>query len=385
MKSQTTILEGISVNPWLAEKLSAYCSDPSGAEDNPAQALYQAMHRDRFLQTLRANLNLPSVILEGLYWCRIDTVADLLQFTEEELSVCAAREGFDPTPVRWLLREQGYTFLHAPQRTWKLSSLPVLRSKGKGEWKPWTLASPGDLRTFDISRPMLNAWWCDRFFAGYAHVVDEEKVTGEYLDVAPPISDGVLPADYSEFFQSVRNLYDAYEKICRSLDIPIKIAQPSIPIYVEELQDFTNDRFLASWRNCCRIMTDVFERTSLFRKSSPGEYLMASDEGKLNIAEEELDNNDFQLLLISFVENKIDFENVLIFLKYCSMEPRKQEIGQPAVPVNPRLAELILAYRSQHDDASLRKLYYACLAEHPDKSWSDFLAESALKWASLQE
>ena len=369
------------VNPWLAEKLGA----KTRTKRTPEQALYRALREDPFLQTLRANLNLPSVIQDGLYWCHVDTVADLLQFTEEEFAACAAREGFDPKPVRRLLRQHGYTLFSAPQRTWKMSALPVMRSQGKGGLNPWMLESPGGFRSFDISRPTLNDWWCGQFFAGYAHIENEEKVVGEYLHVTPVICRDQMPMDYSEFFQSVKHQYDAYEEICRFLEIPVKIARPSIPEHVSDLEDFTNDRFLALWRNCCRIMTDVFERTNLFRKSTPGDYLVANDEGKLNIAEGELEKDSFQLLLITFVENKIDFENVLIYLDGLSKKPRKRNIGDQPDPINPWLVEIMMAYRSHHDDASLRNSYNARLEMNPDKSWNSFLAEAALEDKTARE
>lgn len=373
------MLEGIPVNPWLDEQLKAYRTRHPEEEDNLSRALYESLRWRPFLQTLRANMALPSRTLEGLYWCHVDTVADLLQFTDEELAFCAEREGFDLGCVKSYLRENGYVLGHATGRTYKIPALPVLRSKGKQECQPWAIESPGAEREFDIARPLLNAWWCDRFFSGYGHVLNEEKLAGEFQHVKSNL-------EFREYFFCVKNTWDAYEAICRSEGIPQKLARPDIPLDEEpDWEEFPNERFLALWRGCCRVMVDIFERTSLFQKHTPGEYLAASEDGQLNIAEVELATQDFQLLLISFVENRVDFENILFELRDIAAKPRKQEIGKKTTPVNPWLEDVISAYRKIVSDDFLRGQYKAFLSGHPDASWDTYLAAAALEDKASRE
>lgn len=389
MKNRYEFLKA-PINPWLAEKIKRYRSEIkekkirsyyeiecmqgmmiSWDDFITSRALYETLHRAPFLQTLRANMELPAQTLEGLYWCHVDTVADLLQLSEEELSACAGQESIDVEAVKKYLAEYGYALFHCSERTYKVPSLNILRSMGKEEWEPWLLDSPGGIKQFDISRPFLNDWWCERFFSHYGHVQNEEKLSNEYRDIVSKLS-------FTEFFHNVHQFWNAYSELCTSHHILPRVHRPDYPLGTSRLEDFPNDRFLMIWRECCRVMVDVFERTALFRHSSPKAYFSTGDEGKLNIAERELEDNLFQLLLITFVENKIDFENVLFEMRDLAALPIKSEIGGEAEPVNPWLAENIREFRAKYPDTELRKRYDSYIESLPEKSWDEFVAESAL-------
>ena len=94
----------MNINPWLAEKVQEYRnqnkdsvlradydfivqagSKLSWNQHLTVRALQSALKWDSFLQTIRLKMDLPIVILDALYLCHVDCVADLVQLSEEEL------------------------------------------------------------------------------------------------------------------------------------------------------------------------------------------------------------------------------------------------------------------------------------------------------------
>ena len=388
----------MSINPWLAAKLAEYRSRHSDEEMrrdyetdcvlgvnlswdeyHQSRALYEAMRWEPFLQTLRANMDLDVYTCELLYDFHIDCVADLLQFSEEELASCGIHSCLDLKGIRKYLKKHGYKLLPGAERTYKIPSLPVLASLGKCDWNTWLVNPPGSLVEFDLSRPTLGGKWFDEYYARYEHLDGEEKFQKEFDKVKSRIPHGEMPTEYTEFFQAIENLFDSYEAICSSQGLSPKFFRP--PASVLEFEFFPNNRFLWLWQESCRVVIDIFERTNLFRHSSAGKFLAGDMEEKLKIAEEETHDDTFQLLLITIVELRIDIEEIITLLNEAVVSPEKVE----STPVNPWMAQVIMEYRQKHADEFIRKRYVSYLADRPDTPWDDFLAAVSLEYKVYRE
>lgn len=390
------------INPFLAEKLKEYRSRTSEKEmradyekaseyyiksgikrsweeHQAARALKYAMQSSSFfLSTIRTDMELPQETIDNLYWCHVDTAADLLQITEEELRTLGINMELDIDAIKKYLGRNGYLMYRSADLTFKVPALDALTGRNE-KWITWMLDSNGLKTGFDIFRPTLQEKWFDEFYKR-ERIDGEEKLLDEYLPVKPDCQKGELPEDYKEFFQAINILWDCYEKICDHHRITPKFSRPAdLPGCPKDLDSFSNDRFLQIWKEAVKLMVDVFERTDCFGKSSAGKYFLASDEGKLNIAEGEGPDEDFQLLLITYVEVRIDFENVLLFLKDYKSTPVKHSLNEKPTPVNPWLAERIKEYRHDYKEEYIRKRYVSYLDEDPESSWSDFLAVAALQ------
>lgn len=391
----------IHINPWLATKLTEYRSRHSDEEMrrdyetdcalsvnlswdeyHQQRALYEAMRLDSFLQTLRANMDLDAPTREHLYNFHIDCVADLLQVSKEELATCSTHGYLDLKGIKKYLKKHGYKLLSGAERTYKIPSLPVLASFGKCTWNTWHLNPPGSSVEFDLSRPTLGGGnWFDEYYARYEHLDGEERFQKEFAKVKPRFPHGEMPTEYAEFFQAIGNLFDSYEAVCTKQKLaPVFFRPGDIPDSVRELKFFPNRNFLYLWQESCRAVVDVFERTQLFRQSSAGKFLEAGLEEKLKIAEAEYHDQDFQLLLISFVELRIDTEDIISLLEKSISSP---EDVPP--PVNPWLAQVIIEYRQKHSDDHIRKRYLSYLADRPETSWSSFLANVSLEYKMHRE
>ena len=365
------------MNPWLAEKVIEYRerhSDKALREEFQAAneanaeagirrsweeclaviALRDALLEDPFLLTSRTDMDLPQETIDGLYWCRVDTVADLLQITEEELRTLGRDIALDIVSIEGYLAMHGLNLYRSPQLTIKIPVLDALEKRGKAKWSSWTLDTPGLADTFDIYRPTVQDKWFEQYYERYEHLEGSEKLLTEYLPIKPECPDGELPADYLEFFRSIRNLWDYYVTICGHCLIQPKYDRPgNLPERVKDLDSFSNERFLNLRKEAARVMVDLFERTSLFKHGSAGQYLQAEDTGKLNIAEEENAYEPFQVLMIVYVEVCINLENVLIFLDEYKTFRTKRCLTEKPAPVEPRLAEAILKYRQSQDRKSV--------------------------------
>ena len=391
----------MSINPWLAVKLKEYRSrhseeelrrnyetdcalgvNLSWDEYHQSRALYEAMRWDPFLQTLRANMDLDVSTRKRLYNFHIDCVADLLQLSEEEIASCGIHGYLDAKGIKKYLKKHGYRFLPGAERTYKIPSLPVLASLGKCDWNTWLVNPPGSLVEFDLSRPTLVGRWFDEYYARFEHLDGEEKFQKEFAKVKLRFPHGEIPTEYTEFFQAIGNLYESYEAICSSQYISPRFFRPGdIPDSTVELKRFPNRRYLDLWQESCKVVIDIFERTNLFQHSSAGKYLAGEMEERLKIAEVEDHDDNFQLLLITLVELRLDMEDIIILLDKAASSPGQEE----PTPVNPWMAQVIMEYRQKHADEFIRKRYISYLADRPDTPWDDFLAAVSLEYKVYRE
>jgi len=398
----------IHINPWLAERIKEFReqrgeemlrndyeivrrmgSKLSWEQLLAHRALDSAMRWDPFLMTLACRTGLPSSICEHFYSCHIDTVADMLQLSEEEFAELAQKRGFDLKPIKDYLQGHGYKLLSCPEKTYKLSTLPFIPSArvliedniwmAREEW------------TFDIERPSRTSMWFDTYCSKYEHAEGEEMLRQELNEVKPGPGEE-MPDDFKEFFQAVNTLFDAYESICESQNIkPLYFRPDDLPCEAKDLKFFQNCRFLELRELALLAVIDIFERTYLFKHYTVGKYLSATDEEKLNMAEVEEENQDFQLLLITHVEIRVDFDCVMDYIKTLASaagkpqvqqkvetNPEKHALNEKMDPVNPWLAEAVKEVRVKYTDNYLRVRYVSFLDDCPEKDWTGFLEELAL-------
>ena len=398
----------IHINPWLAERIKEYRqqrgeemlrndydivrsmgSKLSWEQLLAHRALDYAMRWDPFLMTLACRTGLPSSISDYFYSCHIDTVADMLQLSEEEFAELAQKKVFELKPIEDFLQGHGYKLLSCPEKTYKLSTLPFIPSaRVLMEDSIWMA---GEEWTFDIERPSCTSMWFDTYCSKYEHVEGEEMLRQELSEVRPDMNEE-MPSDFQEFFQAVNTLFDTYGSICESQNIkPLYFRPDDLPCEAKDLKFFQNCRFLELRELALLAVIDIFERTYLFKHYTVGKYLSATDEEKLNMAEVEEENQDFQLLLITHVEIRVDFDCVMDYIKTIASaagkpqvqqkveaNPEKHALNEKMDPVNPWLAEAVKEIRVKYTDNYLRVRYVSFLDDCPEKDWTGFLEELAL-------
>lgn len=390
----------MNINPWLAEKVQEYrnqnkdsvlradyeFSVQSGSKLSwdqhlTVRALQSALKWDSFLQTIRLKMDLPIVILDALYLCHVDCVADLVQLSEEEFEECARLHKFETEPVKKYLKKHGYKLLSCNERTYKVQSLLVLPTLTTIEYKTWMLKLPGAEAEFDLNRPLSGGWWVDNCYSRYEYTAGEEKLRSEMQGLKPALT-GDLPNDYKEFFTAARTFYECYDKICEQEGIiRFHSLRSNLPEKSKDLATFNNDVLLFMKRDYVKALVHILELTDLLKHYTSAQFFKATDEQKLNIAERESKNDSFQLLLITYVELRIDFENLLWYIQSLAKKPAKVlDMSEKPDPINPWLAERIMEYRHDHKEEYIRKCYVSYLDEDPDSSWEDFLAVAALKY-----
>lgn len=390
----------MNINPWLAEKVQVYrnqnkdsvlradyeFSVQSGSKMSwdqhlTVRALQSALKWDSFLQTIRWKMDLPEEIIFALYRCHVDCVADLVQLSEEEFEECARLHKFETEPVKKYLKKHGYKLLNCNERTYKVQSLLVLPTLTTIEYKTWMLKPPGAEAEFDLNRPLSGGWWVDNCYSRYECTTGEEKLRSEMQGLKPALT-GDLPNDYKEFFTAARTFYECYDKICEQEGIiRFHSLRSNLPEKSKDLATFNNDVLLFMKRDYVKALVHILELTDLLKHYTPAQFFKATDEQKLNIAERESKNDSFQLLLITYVELRIDFENLLWYIQSLAKKPAKVlDMSEKPDPINPWLTERIMEYRHDHKKEYIRKCYVSYLDEDPDSSWADFLAVAALKY-----
>lgn len=361
------------------------CEELGWEQHTTLEAIDDAMREHQYLRTLRHEMRLPEEVLDFLYWNDVDTLADLMQITEEELASIARDYGIDTSPVRKYLEWYGLELCHCDGRTYKVRTLTLIKNPEHPVWETWEIHAPGAMPEFNVERPALNARWFEEYYKRYGTIVNDDLFFNEFLSVWPDILKEGVHNDYQSFFQNVYDFKTSYLAICEEHNLEPRVTLPDLPRNVVELYSFSNDSFCFVWKDCLRAVIDILERTDLMKNSSPGKFLTASDEQKLYIAQGEQDSGLGEFL-INLVGVMVDYENVDITLYDLFMNHGKTALRQTAgskkegrpYPINPWLAEVILNYRQTHSDDSLKAEYRRCLEQAPDKSWEDFLACTAL-------
>lgn len=366
----------LPINPWLESQIARLQEDVPASVLRDAyrerlkkdedlswaallmeKALAHAISKYLFLKTIRSRMDLPEKTLEGLYWAGVDTVADLMQFTEEELLFLSRQGDIDVKKVKGYLKRHGLYLEHAPGRTVKYHPLLGLR----------TIPSPGAVRTFDGRRPALYPDWFDRFYRVCCWFNKLDDYDGLFSAVLQPdLAGGDVPYDYKEIFGASKRLWIAYEKCCAESQIRPRVDRFRLPTLEVK----------ALYRESWRAVVDIFERTTLLDRELAAQYLDASDGGKLDVADGVRDE-DLQSLLVSLVEVKIDVENIVIYFEECLRKDRQYSINPEPRKVNRETAERIRQMRKRVSDANLRERYLKALEAAPALSWEEFILQVA--------
>lgn len=128
----------MDINPWLAQVIMEYRQKHSDdyirkryisyLADRPKTSwssflanvsLEYKMHREPFLKTPRREFGFSSHLQDLMNVMEINIVADMLQFTMEEMSDFCVQEGESVAPVVQFLDAHGYGFLSYPENTYK--------------------------------------------------------------------------------------------------------------------------------------------------------------------------------------------------------------------------------------------------------------------------
>ena len=123
-----------------------------------------------------------------------------------------------------------------------------------------------------------------------------------------------IPKEYNEFFSSIKSIWISYEKLCATTNIQQLFDSPVIPENIDDLKDFSLYQFLILKKQSLVAIISVLEQKRIINNKIAGQYLSGSDVNKLDIIEFET-NEDLKNLLIGHVSMRIDFDNLLYFLK----------------------------------------------------------------------
>lgn len=233
---------------------------------------------------------------------------------------------------------------------------------------------------FSLEYPSVAPEWFDEYYRRHEYVEDEELLERELRCIRPPVDNGRMSEDYRTFFSDLYDFWRAYTTVCSRYHIRPLFRQPELPEDASELQDFTNDTILAWRKDTVRAMIHLFETRNLFLHKSVEDYLEANDEARLDVAEFEKEDEEFQLMLIMNVGLRVDLENVVLCLKtywpkYALPRPR------PRASVNPWLAGQVAMLRTKHSGEELSAQYREELRVNERLRWSTFLCARALKEA----
>lgn len=231
-----------------------------------------------------------------------------------------------------------------------------------------------------LDRPSLDPAWFDQYYRLYEYTEGEEDLEKGLRLIRP--EGEVLQADYLSYFATLKTYWDACEAICKKFQIQPAIPAPDLPASEADMAGMSNDKLLAFKKDAFRALIGVFASGKrLFRHRTMADYLDASAEERLNIAEVEQEDDDFQMMLIEAVEIRIDLDEILHDLqqywpKYDLAKP------DPGVPINPWLASLVAILRTTQEEGKLRERYVRAAEADPGLRWDIFLAQEALAEAA---
>ena len=380
------------MNPWLEEKVRAFHASHNEDElKKDYQKLYgftkklswdeyliwralkDAVMADPFLARHRYGMHFTPDVKEWLYWNNIDRIVDLLQMTDEELRVITNEKKYYYKHITKYLSYHGYTLMHSAERTFKISSNSSLMAEYATRLDKWIISPPGSVHTFNLGRPTLYPEWFDEYYKRYELIEKEDKLCAKLIPVtAGKMYDDV--SEYHEFFISTNTLWEAYNTIRDKYDIKPYFQTVTIPQSSKEMKSFPLDRFIEMKKEALRACISVFEQLSILFNSSLADYFEASDEGKLNITEEEK-IEDLQFLMVQHVAMRIDFDNIIHYLE---MSFTMREKPNNDWPYNPWLQETVMNYRNMYSEDELHGQYRDFTSVKRRRSWKEFLIDRAL-------
>lgn len=233
---------------------------------------------------------------------------------------------------------------------------------------------------FLLDRPSLDPAWFDEYYRLFEYTEGEEDLEKGLRHIRPEWA--VLQADYMEYFAHLKTYWDACEAVCKKYQIRPAVPAPDLPESEADMTGLPNDKLLVYKKDAYRALIGLLASGKrLFRHSKMADYLEASAEERLNIAEVEQEDGDFQMILIEAVEIRMDLAEILQDLqqywpKYDLVRPN------PDASVNPWLAGLLAIFRTTQEEGKLRERYARAAEGDPGLRWDLFLAQEALEEAA---
>ena len=388
------LIESMEMNPWLVDEVKEFRYTHSEIElrkDFAKEAemtkdldwenyvtwrsIIDAMNYNPFLKVHRVSMDLPEPVKEWLYWNNVDIVFDLVQMSDEELRAISGTDKTYYEQVARFLSDNKITLRHCAQRTFKIASCCFTLNGCPATLDRWIIKPYGNVHTFNPNRPSLYPEWFDRHYRLYCHVTDEEK----YCKKIIPVGAGVpneMPQEFHELQNTLNDVWNSYYEVCIKHHISPIDRIYRIPENDKELRKTPLYRFIELKKDAFRAAISAFEQTMLICRLSTHKYINEeSDEQKLNITELEMDT-ELQLLMIRLVAMRIDFDNLVWYLREC--------FGFLQHPcndyhINPWLQEAISEYRTVYSDEQLRDQYAKSCETKRVKTWIDFVANQALQ------
>lgn len=367
-------------------ELTAWNLDITWEDYLASRALCYAIEKKPFMSQAIWDTDLSDdtkYILHNMY---IDTVADLMQFSVEELEAVSRTTCLDVDAVRQYLVDHHLRLMHNTNVTYKLSSvLAMSNPKGNHHTQaPQVIENPSLALSFNPNRPSTYSKWLDEFYKKYIYIENEEQLNNVLKFVKWEFDEDKGYDDaYDSLLEAQKLFWKNYKSVCKSHHIKQEVSCPRLPKNLDDLDSFTNDKLLILKKESTRAVISALKQGISLNNCSFADYFEADDDGKLEILESESDKK-LLLMMTACAETMIDFEIVLIEL----CKKLKRDASQDAqftseIPINPWLAEQIQTFRKKHTIQELRKKYKQELVHNPHKLWPMFIAEQALSEAAI--
>ena len=391
--TRQTQLDIAKMNPWLEEKVRAFHAAQSDDELSKDynklygttkdlgwkeylmwRALKDAINQDPFLAVHRYNMKLGHNLKKWLYWNNVDRVVDLIQMTDEELRAITKERTDYYDQITSYLSSHGYTLLHGAERTFKISSNSSLQAEYATKLDKWIIKSPGNINTFNLSRPTSYPEWFNEYYKRFEQAENEKIISRKLVPITVGLMRNEMPSDFSDYFTSLKDLRYAHHSILDKYNIIPVLETIRIPESFQDLKSFSLDDFSTLEKDAISAFISDLEQISIMHSCSLEEYFKGNDEDKADICEKEK-NKDLQLLMIQHITMRLDYRSLLSFFDLCF---KIKDKPWNEWPFNPWLQEIIIEYRTPFTDAELHDQYRDFCKNRRRKKWMDFITEQAL-------
>lgn len=391
--TRQTQLDIAKMNPWLEEKVRAFHAAQSNDELSKDyyklygktkylgwkeylmwRALKDAINQDPFLAVHRYNMDLDYNLKKWLYWNNVDRVVDLIQMTDEELRAITKEQTDYYDHITSYLSYHGYTLLHGSERTFKISSNSSLQAEYATKLDKWIIKAPGNINTFNLSRPTSYPEWVDEYYKRYEYAKEEKILSRKLVPVTVGLMRDEMPSDFTDYFISLKDLLEAHHAILDKYNIKPVFQTVKIPESFQDLKTFPLDDFITLEKDAISTFVSDLEQLSIMHSCSLEEYFNANNEDKVDVCEKET-NKELQLLMVQHITMRMDYRSLILYFELCF---KIKDKPWNEWPFNPWLQEIIMEYRTPFTDAELHDQYREFCENRRRKKWMDFITEQAL-------